>query len=1117
VKIRNRIIKRRCIGAVFSIVISFSLIFSTVNLCGAEENDTKPEYLKGNNVYLSLDAYDIPEGSPGSFYAEAEKGIISGGIMNVIKDEDASGGMGIAAPSGPSRTNAEEIKNVDARFRFTVTDPGLYKVYIRIKTPVKSQKSTHFAFDDNKYRRVDYSTTIGDYTWYTTNSNDRYISNPTYSYFTAAYLDKGVHILNAKARQCGHIIDSILITKQNWTPMGFGSLPGEEYRYTKAELEIIDYENKLAKLVIDGHKWLTDVYIKKEGGELMVPMRNVMNIMGADVKMRENYYLASYNRNYIKVYINSDEAVANGREIKMSKPSYLYEDNILIVPLSALKQAFDFDYYFDEATNTTTITTHFLTEDSIRRESKDLIETDPYVYGATFKLKLDRPNAKVKIWLKRRFSSFYADQWQYYTRDKFKGGWKGNGGSKIDYYWGEIFTPTYENGYFEGDCGTLYRGSSFDMKVSVIDGDYTDTFIIEDAINTLPLSFREYTEDEDWIITEGKLIAIPTFENIGYYIDEKDAETSCDVWFRAKGEKEWRKAYQPFYDTRVTGGQYRGSIVYLNEDTEYEIKAEIKKDGKVIRTEETSCRTWTSDVPVAKTVSISEIYESGSFEPLVLRNLKGSQDGWIKITGDGKTVIDAGHEWKQSVYLANCEYLILEGLTVKGGEKYGINITRGCENIRVINCDVSGWSTAGVLNPWLKGYIIDGNIRNLDGGIRIWNGKNIVVERCYIHDPRGNSNSWKFGDTSTFADHWIRQHPAGTCAMLLGGSQSLVIRYNDMSGSDQHRFNDVMECEINGGNYAGPGFDSDIYGNLWYCGEDDSMEVDSAGRNVRIYENRSEQSLCGVSTAPTNLGPLYIYRNLFVNRGDSQNTNDNPSIKIDGGEGMQFIFNNTMSTMIRSSGVFLHGLCRNNITVQSRNGGGGENEIADYDIVTGQDKKPSESYEPHGYFEQPEYVSAENGDYRLADGSLGIDNGVHLDNFSDVTVGKTDIGAFEKNGRYKFFPYRPIDASSDKYYASMKDKKECEVTFTLGEIEEGLTYKIHTNLQNEFLQIEGVGCELSGAAESGKTYTVKIKGDISDHYIWLNNKKLYLSEGNGMLYFRLSNGFSIPVTIYVEK
>lgn len=1096
---------------IFACGIAVCELFGSFSAIGYAEDENY--YLKGNDSYLSLEAYDVEQAEPGSFYAEAEKGVLSDGIMNVIDDENASGGKGIAASGGISRPDGDEIEKVDARYRINVTEPGLYTVYVRMMTPASSQKSTHFAFDDEKYRRVDYSTTLGDYTWYT--SSTQGITNVNYQSFSSAYLAKGTHVLNLKARQGGHVIDCILITKQAWTPMGFGSLPGEPYRYTKAELDELEYERSLSKLTIDGVKWLTDVYIQKQGGEFMVPMRNVLNMMGIDVKIRSEYYLASYNRSYLKVYINSDEAVANGREFKMSVSSYLWEDNVLMVPLSALLKAFDFKYTFDSSDNTVYITTNFSTDGSIRRESSDLLEYEAYMYGAKYKLKINRPNASVNVWLKRQTSSFYQGQWQEYTKAKFKGGWMGNSSSKINFFWGKLFPPEFENGYFDGDCGPLYRDSVYDMKVSVTDGDYNDTFIIESAIKTLPLDFREYVEDEDWLITNGELITIPTFENISYYIDAAESD-SCEVLYRETGESEWKKAYKPVYDERVTGGQWRGSIVYLNEDTEYEVMAKIKKDGKVIKTAESKCRTWKTDVPIAKTVSISELYENGSYQPLVLRNICGTEDGYIKIVGDGKTVIDAGRDWNESVYVADCKYLILEGLKVKGGDKYGVNITWNCENVRLINCDVSEWGASGVLNPWLKSYLVDGNVRNLDGGVRIWGSKNIVVERCYIHDTMGSTNPWSYGDPTSFSDYWSRNHPAGPSAMLLGGSQGLVIRYNDMSGSDKHRFNDVMECEINGGNYAGPGFDSDIHGNLWYCNEDDSLEIDSSGRNVRVYENRSEQSLCGISTAPTNIGPLYIYRNLFVNRGSSDGT-ASFAVKIDDGEGMQFIFNNTMSTDIRSQGLFLHGLSRNNITAKSRNGGGGESETADYDIITGQDLKPTESYEPHGFFEQPEYINAENGDFRLKPGSLGIDCGETLDNFSSVANGKTDIGAFEEGGKYKFFPYRPIDMSSDKYYAAINNKGETTVTFNLGEIEEGLSYRIHTNLQNEFLTLEGVDCDLSGAAEPGKSYTVKIKGDLSNHYMWLHNEKQYLSQGNGMLYFRLSNGFSVPVTVCVKK
>ena len=232
---------------------------------------------------------------------------------------------------------------------------------------------------------------------------------------------------------------------------------------------------------------------------------------------------------------------------------------------------------------------------------------------------------------------------------------------------------------------------------------------------------------------------------------------------------------------------------------------------------------------------------------------------------------------------------------------------------------------------------------------------------------------------------------------------------------------------------------------------------------------------------------------------------------------MQFIFNNTMSTDIRSQGVFLHGLSRNNITTKARNGGGGADEIADYDIVTAQSLKPSKDYEPNGYFEQPKYVNAADGDYHLVKNSLGIDDGQNLDNFSKYSVGRTDIGAFEDDGKIEFFPYRPIDISANKYYVEIKDGEEAIVEIDTGIVDENLDYKIHANLQNDFLTLEGIDCELEGKVCSSTKYTVKIKADLSNHYYWLNNNKMYLNEGNGMLYFRFSNGLSLPITICVKK
>lgn len=1124
--------KRKNAKKVMASILLVGVVFGNLLFCRAEDN--KEYYLPGNDEYLKLEAFDVEEGVPGAFFMEAEDGLLQNGIMEKIYDEEASGGCGIAAESDVSRPIGDDIEIVDARFRFKITKPGLYTIYARCKTPKAKWKSTHFAFDDETYRRLDYSTILNEFVW--RESSSKPITMPENATFSSAYLDEGTHVLNIKARQGGHILDSLVVSCVSWDPKGYGSLPGEEYRYTPSELETINYEKDVPKLTINGVKFLTDAPINKVSGDIMVPFVNVANYMGIEVKVRDGYCLAERDRDYIKIFPNSDVAVINGREVKLSLSTYLYEDNVLMAPISIMQKAFDITYSYDENDNTTYITTPFEEQDAkIKRVDKSVIEVINNPYEATVKLKSDRANAKVRIWIKRKPSSFYQDQWQKYTRSDFSYGWKGMAGSRTDYFWSEMLDVKYEDGGFVGITERLPRGGQYDVKIRVVDGDFAETFIVENAIK-IPseADLRGLIEPEDYVVTGGKLVLIPTFENVSFYIDETDSQTECSVYYREKGSEDWHKAYEPFYEkSDMTEGQYRGSIVYLKENTAYEVKAEILKDGIVVREESAECTTWTSDVPIAKTINISEVYENGSYKPLVLNGIKGSEDGWIKIVGDGKTVINAGREWISSVHIQDCQYLILEGLTIKGGERHGINAASGCENVRIINCDISEWGVKGVFNPWLMAFVTDGNSRNLDGGIRIFRAKNFVVERCYIHDTLDYTNPWSYAVEGE--QGYTSKHPAGPSAITISGRQGLVIRWNDMTGSDVHRLNDVVESEFNTMSESGSGFDGDIYGNLMYCCEDDNLEVDSAARNVRVYENRMEKSLCGVSTAPTQIGPVYVFRNLITNRGASEfnigapyverpkgvsetiNYYSSHALKSDQGNGMQYIFNNTMSTNIRKNSTLLHGITRNNITTFSRSSAT-EGEIADYDLLTDGTTASSESYEPHGIFGQPEYIDVKTGNYNLKENSLGVNAGETLDNFSVISEdGKTDIGAFEIGGKYNMMPYRPIDMTADKSYALIDDGHETTVTFTLGDIPAGLNYRIHTNLQNEFLQIEGINCELSGEAKPNTTYTVKIKGNLDNHYYWLNNKKMYFNEGNGMIYLRLDNGFSVPVTVCVKK
>lgn len=57
----------------------------------------------------------------------------------------------------------------------------------------------------------------------------------------------------------------------------------------------------------------------------------------------------------------------------------------------------------------------------------------------------------------------------------------------------------------------------------------------------------------------------------------------------------------------------------------------------------------------------------------------------------------------------------------------------------------------------------------------------------------------------------------------------------------------------------------DFYGNEVYDCTDDGIETDGSRHNIRIYDNRFTNVLCGVSCQPVYGGPVYIVRNVVYN------------------------------------------------------------------------------------------------------------------------------------------------------------------------------------------------------------------------------------------------------------
>lgn len=580
---------------------------------------------------------------------------------------------------------------------------------------------------------------------------------------------------------------------------------------------------------------------------------------------------------------------------------------------------------------------------------------------------------------------------------------------------------------------------------------------------------------------------VPLFNSCGYYFVSKPVK-DVSVWFRKLGG-EWLKALNPVYVNENV--MYRGSIVNLDENTEYEFK--IIGNGKVMG--QKKFKTWNSQVKVAKTIVLNDKNFNGYLKIVD----QGKPDGWIKYTAepgfvlknDGKTPL---------IDLVEAKYILLEGLTLDGGASDAIVITN-CLDVRIADCDISGWGRIGKqrFDKDGKYYDENGKAINNDAGIYLVKSKNTVIERCYFHDPRNHANSWRYS------------HPAGPEGMVINKPESTVVRYNDFIGSDEHRWNDAIEGAGNFHKDGGFNRDADIYGNIMTMSNDDCIEIDGGQQNVRVFLNKFENALCGVSIQGCMSGPSYVFDNLFTNMGDEFKTAGQiikTSSNTAGKDAVSFIFNNTMAG--EGIGLPLHRLfkivAKNNI-IASRNGVGGRTTCklaeTDNNLVTAEKVK----YEKNGIIgKYPKFTNAKAGLFKPVKGCPTIGAGVKIDNFTSDN--KVDMGAFQSTTDL-ILPYRPIPVSLDKYQLNFSVKNgKCSgaqtVIATVNGKDFSSEYKIRqNNVFNWFTVTPASGKLVSGQKV---TFTVKMKPEL------MKSRSLY----KGVFLIRLANGYSRPVSIYAE-
>jgi hypothetical protein len=619
-------------------------------------------------------------------------------------------------------------------------------------------------------------------------------------------------------------------------------------------------------------------------------------------------------------------------------------------------------------------------------------------------------------------------------------------------------------------------------------------------------------------IQSEKLVAVPVFESCSIYFKTNDYSGTYKTEFKEKGSGKWEKAFNLVYgdEDKIL----RGSIVNLKENTEYQARLTRNKNGKA-SVYTTAFKTWSIKVPIAKVVNIKNAPVGKCF----VINAKGTKDGWIKYTAPKGFILKGPRKGKPAISIKDARYVILENLTIEGGGRFSVDVVKS-QYVRIINCDISGWGRIGKqdLSKDGKYYTEKGRYINMDGAVNIDESGNMLVERCYIHDPRGRANSWRYS------------HPAGPEAVTVHSTGSVVLRYNDFIGSDPHRWNDAVEGRGNGQEDGGFYRDADIYGNMFAFSNDDGIEIDGGQLNIRVYKNKFEGSLCAISTAPCLLGPSYSFNNLIVNLGDEDGISNSAFKNGHGryGLGQVFFFNNTIYSRSNGFGNYggprkpnpndskLKGTTRNNLyncrqliskQILSR-----KNDF-DYDLFwTGKPDDDLEvkldlitkGLEKHSIFGKPEFKGAKNGNFDLKHGSKGIDQGAAIVNFADSFNGKApDIGAFEY-GKNTPLPYRPIPVFIDKSQLNFEIKQGMVAPgqIVTAKVNAGKPYNHRfTVMKNKVFDWFTVEPAV-GVFKNGEEIKFKIKLIPGK----LKTPKLY----RGLFLLRQENGFSRPVTIYAK-
>jgi len=534
-----------------------------------------------------------------------------------------------------------------------------------------------------------------------------------------------------------------------------------------------------------------------------------------------------------------------------------------------------------------------------------------------------------------------------------------------------------------------------------------------------------------------KLVLTPTIHCCGIRITGVPAEiVGADVRFRQEGAGAWNEALPLVV---ALGNRAADSF----EQNQGETRAAWVDDGPIIRRLHGSI-FW---------LQPQTVYEI----QLTLRNAAGATQETL--AGRTKTLADAvvyGHGRTLNVG-QDAVYKTIGAALKEARPGDTVRVPPGVYHETLWLPD---WPSGEPGNPIViraeKGAILDGegvaDVGNVHGGIQVQSAHDLVIEGflirrfkycMFVNACRRVAVQRNFIDltlSARSAPYGIRlkrctdclvqfnslrepkpgEHDYARYPLSIDGGQRNIIRYNQMLGGACH---DILTARNN--------HDTDIYENVFRGRPaDDGVELEGgACINLRFFNNVldcADGQKATVSVTPVTVGPVYVVRNVFVcSQQVLKFANDGTIKDLKAGRRMcdfapllfyHNVFYQPKDQFFRFLGC--HGrpiLVNNIITGQVLPNVTKNLEAdrathfyarveADHNVYWDGGKtmaSPTPGLDLHSLYADPLLMDAENGDFRLRQGSPAIDKACRLPNINDTLVGKApDIGAFEYDSNW---------------------------------------------------------------------------------------------------------------------